>query len=564
MKKFFSVLKKIEIKMYIITTSVFLLLIITALTVYYDTKKEEKNFFDVVEKHGNSIITMLSPDIILYLNNIEKNETIIQKKIMDNKEINYFKIINEKYEIILSTKKEEIGTDVDMSEIYEVEKTNNPYTRVFLDRHGKRIFEITAPIIEQPEQTMLGKIVLGISMDEIHMVVNATRYKLIALGFSLFMLGGAGIIFNISYYSYRNVQKTLENVKSYTSSILLSMDVGVIATDLFGKISIVNNAIKKILAIEDLISKNIFNVFQNRSEITEIFQEAISNFHGIETKEMQYTFGDKSKFLRITTSILKNHENIAMGLVVLVEDVTDIKELERQVYRADKVTALGRLASGIAHEIKNPLSAMNINVQLVEEDLINNKNIDDESRERLLRYISVINSETNRLEEIIRNFIDFTKTTSLKKEIVSLKNMIFEQVLNLIEPEATRRGVKVIQKINIDPYTVINCDRNKIKQLLLNLIINSLQAMPAGGDLTIAINKISNSMVIEIEDTGIGIRKEDYDKIFDLYYTTKKSGSGLGLSISQRIIEEHNGTIEFTSEHGKGTKFTVKLPMQEG
>ncbi len=560
MKKNLFIFKKIEKKMYLITTVIFIVLIISALTVYYGTKKDEKNFFDIAEQQGNLIIKKISGDCSSLIEGEIQNFKIIEEKFLENKEIIYFKILNNYNYILLSNLKKETGIKLENPEILEVDKTHKAFTRIYLNNQNKRIFEISTPIFLKSGNKIGGKLVLGLSLDEIHLMVNSSRYKFIALGFSLFMLGGAGLIFNISFYSYRNVQNALENIKSYTSSILLSMDLGVIATDLTGKISIVNNAIKKILNRTNLIGENLFNIFRDKSEINEIFQEALNNFHGIENIELQYASENKNKFLRITTSILKNNEDIAIGLVVLVEDVTEVKELERQVYRSDKVSALGRFAAGIAHEIKNPLSAMNINVQLLEEELTNNKNIDSESQQILMRYINIINSETNRLEEIIRNLIDFTKTDKIKKESISIR-IIIEQVVNLIEPEAKRRNVEIHQKINIASDECITCDRNKIKQLLLNLIINSLQAMPAGGMLTIAVLKNPSFVTIEIADTGIGIKKEEQNKIFDLYYTTKKSGSGLGLSICQRIIEEHNGRLEFISDYGKGTKFTIKLPI---
>ncbi|MBI5417341.1 PAS domain S-box protein [Candidatus Poribacteria bacterium] len=563
MNKLLSIIKNIELKMYFLSTVFFILLIISALAVYYDTKMEERNFFDIVEKHSYNITEKITPQIISFLKYNSVNDgNIIGKKITANKEIIFYKILSNDNKALLSNNEEDKGEQFLQPEIQQVDKTLHTFTRVYIDNQNKRIFEVTTPIFSDTKPEMIGKLILGLSMDEIHLVVNATRYKLIALGFSLFMLGGAGILFNISYYSYRNVQNALENIKSYTNSILLSMDVGVIATDLTGKISIVNNAIKIILGTENLIDKNIFEIFSIEPNITKIFREALENFRGMKTIEIEYNTQEKiNKFLRLTTSILKNNINTIIGLVVLIEDVTELKELEKHVYRADKVSALGRLASGIAHEIKNPLSAMNINVQLLEEEIVNKEDLDYEFRDKLMHYINIINSETERLEEIIKNFIDFTKTNGIKKEPVSLDKIV-KQVINLIGPEADRRKVKIQQKTDIPDNGLMICDRNKIKQLLLNLVINSLQAMPEGGLLKISIVLNTPYTIIEIEDTGIGIKKEYQDKIFDLYYTSKKSGSGLGLSICQHIVEEHNGTVEFVSDYGKGTKFTIKLPLE--
>ncbi|MFH1024866.1 MAG: ATP-binding protein [Planctomycetota bacterium] len=221
---------------------------------------------------------------------------------------------------------------------------------------------------------------------------------------------------------------------------------------------------------------------------------------------------------------------------------------------------LGQLAGGLAHEIKNPLSTLNINLQLLRESWKNAK----EPREvRTLKKVEILLKEVRRLEEIVNDFLRYARGGDLTLAPADV-NAVVEEVVAFIAPRAVNARISLL-KSTAPGLPAYRLDRDKFKQALLNLILNGIEAMPTGGELMIRTYPGENgAVVVEIIDTGEGIAPDRRAKIFRAYFSTKKGGTGLGLATTKRIIEEHDGTIEFHSEMGKGTSFKITLPIKAG
>jgi signal transduction histidine kinase len=231
----------------------------------------------------------------------------------------------------------------------------------------------------------------------------------------------------------------------------------------------------------------------------------------------------------------------------------DLRKTEAQLIRSEKLAALGQLAAGIAHEIRNPLTSINILIHSMTETLSSG----DSSKEDL----KVIEEEINRINEIVDQFLRFAKPAPPlleKAEVVP----IFEETLQLLRPQIERQRIAV--KKEFQPFLPpILMDREQMKQVILNLLLNAVQAMPKGGHLKLK-GKISEDdgwIKLSVQDSGVGIPDEDLDRLFDPFFSTKEGGIGLGLSIAHRIIDQHNGKIEVESGPGNGTLFTVSLPI---
>jgi signal transduction histidine kinase len=231
---------------------------------------------------------------------------------------------------------------------------------------------------------------------------------------------------------------------------------------------------------------------------------------------------------------------------------------------------LGKLTGELAHEIKNPLSSIKVNLKLIREDLEAAKSAQANQTgqgqsslgfTRALRKIAVVEKETDRLEQILEGFLRYIGKTELQLASVDISSLMSDMV-DFYSPQARSHSIIIRQQLYDKPL-VCKADEGMLKQVILNLFINARQAMSDGGELLIRTARRNKEAVIQISDTGSGIAQDKLPKIFDAYYSSRPHGSGLGLPTAKKIVEAHNGTISVDSELGKGTSFTIKLPLRK-
>jgi signal transduction histidine kinase len=230
---------------------------------------------------------------------------------------------------------------------------------------------------------------------------------------------------------------------------------------------------------------------------------------------------------------------------------------------------LSKLTGALAHEIKNPLSTIKINLKLVSEDLEGSdiarfgksSEKTDPRLARALRKIAVIQKETDRLEQILNGFLRYIDRTELQPASVDINSLISDMV-DFYSPQARSHSITIRQGLYNEPL-VCRVDADMLKQVVLNLFINAQQAMSGGGELIVRTNRQKKNAIIQISDTGSGIAPDKLPEVFDVYYSSRPQGSGLGLPTAKKIIEAHKGTINVDSELGKGTSFTIELPIQD-
>jgi len=225
------------------------------------------------------------------------------------------------------------------------------------------------------------------------------------------------------------------------------------------------------------------------------------------------------------------------------------------------VEYLGQLTGGLAHEIRNPLSTLKVNLQLLAEDLREIGSEEDDRIRRSQLRIRRMQDEVNRLRDILDDFIQFMAHHQLDYKYLDV-NQLIDQLVEFYEPQASAGRIRILKYYHPTPL-VCRIDGDLIKQAMLNLFINAQQAMPDGGELIIRTSGDGESARIEVTDTGTGMPVEVMDKIFNVYFSAKKGGTGLGLAMTRRIVDEHKGTIEVHSEPGKGTCFIIHLPLAQ-
>jgi len=358
-----------------------------------------------------------------------------------------------------------------------------------------------------------------------------------------------------------HLERELEDVKNFTESIIQSIGSGIIIAEMNDTITYINKAGERMLGFskEELTGKpfNIFGLKEKQSAIPSF----LNNPDDLDTrKEGWMKKKDHTEFPVGFT--INNHLSIRgerIGKIVVFRDLTNVYKIQEEILRMDRLVSLGKLASGIAHELRNPLAGIKTTAQALSEEMSG----DDSRRE----YLNRITKEIDRLNDLLKTFFSFAKPQKLNLVHCQIKDVINEIIPFLIK-EIADKGIRFIETYH-PQLPKIKVDKTQMHQVFLNLFLNAIQAMPSGGELKIEatpIHSISsdgfkqNFMKVVISDSGRGIPPHIVHKIFDPFFTTKSKGIGLGLSITYQIIKKHGGTIKVESQWEQGTSFIINLP----
>lgn len=352
---------------------------------------------------------------------------------------------------------------------------------------------------------------------------------------------------------------SLHEIRQYADKFFDNVPGAIITLDNAGKITTFNSVAANITGIPrcDLVGKDV-EILENSGmrDFAMVLQdslkkEAVYIKHIVQIERQSQ--GDVIPIM-MSTSIQKDHSGKTMGIIGVFRSVIEIKKFEESVLRAKNLSALGSLSAGVAHEIRNPLTSITGYAQYIRSEL--------GTQHELAPDVSVIINEVDRLNGIIDRFLSFARPDQPDLKPVDINGLI-NTVLILLQKEGFPGNVSLMTELISIPDLMIDFDQ--MEQVLLNLILNALQAMPDGGMLGISTRLGDNTKMAEIEitDTGVGIAPEHYDQIFEPFFSTKNKGTGLGLAISARIVENHQGFIDVLSSPGVGTKFVIRLPLSQ-
>jgi PAS domain S-box-containing protein len=242
-----------------------------------------------------------------------------------------------------------------------------------------------------------------------------------------------------------------------------------------------------------------------------------------------------------------------MGALVTLRDLDSLESINTQLQVSERLAALGRITAGVAHEVKNPLNSMRLWLENLKELLPAER--DSASQQA----VQVLDKEIDRLDAVVKRFLDFTRPMDIRLESTQLA-VLLKEVLEIATPQLQKSNIQLAQLLPIDVPEVY-VDRALLKQAVLNVVLNAAEAMPNGGQLRLMLSRRGEMAEISVGDTGKGIPPENRHKIFQLFFTTRPGGSGIGLASTFRIVQLHNGSIDFTSEVGRGTTFRIELPL---
>lgn len=337
---------------------------------------------------------------------------------------------------------------------------------------------------------------------------------------------------------------------------LQSMFDGIVVCSLNHEPVLINKSAERILRIQGGWGGSPFWMAITDEELKDFFYKALTSEETILGREFALQSSGGTRIIAISLSALLSEDRIA-GTIIHIEDITEKRKKETQLRRAESLAALTTLAAGVAHEINNPLGSISIRIQLLEKLLKPEKT----DKAAMKKHLNVVKEEMDRLKHIVVDFLFAVRPMDIQL-MSENPAQIVEEIADLIQPEADRKGINVDVSIGDDLPRVL-MDKRHIKQALLNLIQNAMAAMPDGGNLGIAVAATNDELTISVSDTGTGIPEDMLTKIFEPYFTTKKSGTGLGLTITFKIIKEHSGDISLESKEGKGSTFTIHLPVPQ-
>lgn len=388
-----------------------------------------------------------------------------------------------------------------------------------------------------------------------------SRRDLIMVTLLVFLVSAIGIAAVITWLHYDSTRRTLEEVKGLARNILQSIPTGILTINRDGVITAVNPTAEAVLkrASADVLGNAYEAVFAEGETIREVLDGALRRHRHMSHKDLSYDGADHpTRTIRVSTAELTGDGGESAGVILQAQDVTDWLALEQRVRVAEKLAALHTLSAGVAHELRNPLSAMDLNLQLLEEELRDNRTLG----ERGARYLHVLNAECRRLSVILDNFMKFACPGSLDLHEVDVTALI-EHVTALMQFEAEERKVRLQLDLEQRLPRVMG-DETAISQVLLNIVVNALHAMPNGGLCRIAAGTQDSDgkcwVALSVTDTGSGIAKQELSRVFEPFYTTKPSGTGLGLAIAYRIMQDHGGAIQVSSVPESGTTVVMTFP----
>ena len=395
-------------------------------------------------------------------------------------------------------------------------------------------------------------ILVGLDPKPFQEAVKADLRNTVVISGVLLVLGMAGFISLFWLQSFRTTQRSLQDTSAIADQVVKSLPVGLVATDKDGKISIYNKAAERITGLDLKNARGIEPASIMPANFCGL-REYLDRGESISEKEMECEFtSDKIVPISISASSIVNEEGTFVGQVLILRDLGEIRRLEEEVRRKEKLAAIGGLAAGVAHEIRNPLSSIKGIASYYKSKFA------DDSEDKEMAGVMI--EEVDRLGRVISQLLEFARPAELNLRPANL-NEILEHSATLVKQEAIAKNIQI--DLNLTPKgEPVVVDPDRLTQCFLNLYLNGLQAMENGGRLTISSFIRDGRFAVDIKDSGSGISVDDLAKIFDPYFTTKTKGTGLGLAIVHKIVEAHQGQVKVRSTIGQGTVFSIILPLR--
>jgi len=349
----------------------------------------------------------------------------------------------------------------------------------------------------------------------------------------------------------RNVEEVFSALKENLDQILSNLQDGILLFTADGRAVLVSEAARRFLRTEkSILGLHAGEIFDRSTLLGQTLGDAFDAGATLAQEEIRTESGR-----RIEASLDFIHDDNTrqgLGALVTLHDLESAEKIESELELSRRMAAIGRLTSGVGHEVKNPINAIVVHLELLRTKL-------GEAGAPAMRHLEVIDAEIHRLDRVVQMLVDFSRPVELQLREQDLRSVIGD-VLTLASAELSTRQVTLVGHMP-QQALLANVDADLLKQAAINVIQNGAQAMPEGGRLDVVLEEDHGSALLRIADEGSGIPEEIREKIFDLYFTTRSAGSGIGLAMTYRILQLHHGSIEVQSNPGRGTEFLLRIPL---
>lgn len=392
-------------------------------------------------------------------------------------------------------------------------------------------------------------LVAELSLEQYQQAVRAQILQLVILSLVLLLVGIGGLLSLSLLQTYRGSQTRLKRISSLTDMLIDSLPLGLLATDPDGRVQACNPSGVRMLDLEgrecvgtpiaELLDPKVISWLKNHDD------------KKIHHDEMNFAAeGGNEKRLHFTKQSIEGEGDHDYGLMLLVQDLSQIRRLENRLEKAEREAVVGRMAAGVAHELRNPLSSIKGLVLLLKSRLSG----DDQAEQTAELMIE----QVERLNRSISELLDYARPVMLHKEKFTIDELVAKGIM-LIRSDAESAGISIVENYRCGGI-LVEGDQDKITQVILNICLNAIQAMENGGDLQVSTSCQDREVAVVIRDNGCGIAADIKEKIFEPYFTTKHDGTGLGLAMSARIAADHNGSISISGNEHRGTTVALHLP----
>ena len=489
-------------------------------------------------------------------------------------DISYISIVGNTGNIIAHSKTTLIGKKiVDLFFIKAIQREDETKWRIVTDELQNRHFEVyrsfkinihphrrhhmmmtyTENNDTKPNKTNKSYIFIGMNIQPFEEAIEEDLRHNIVMALIVFVIGMAGIVSLFWARNYSRSRQLLFDTQTFASEIISNMPVGIVVLKQDQTVVFINNVSCEILKTTEQESKGR-SAIDILSDDMRALTKYITPDHRVVVKEFSLVSkNDKNLPVMVSATDILSTSGSFLGFLFVLKDLSEIRQLEIKNRKIEKLATIGNLATGIAHEVRNPLSSIKGYVTyfatLFEENSENKKSA------------ILMAGEVDRVNRVISELLEFARPSNLAFKETDLKTLI-EHSIKIVARDAKYAGVIISMDLPSDTLKM-HVDSDKLLQVMLNLYINAIQSIKKDGKLKVRLKNFEGGIRINIKDTGVGIPIEDWEKIFDPYYTTKKSGTGLGLAIARKIIDDHDGSISVKSKPNQGTVFSIILPLKD-
>ncbi|HKJ69246.1 MAG TPA: ATP-binding protein [bacterium] len=470
------------------------------------------------------------------------------RKFIDNQEIVYVALQNYSGIIAASGNVQELER-IDNSEFLESALMDSTYTSRINEFESVEVFETVHPFYYQGN--LVGVFRLGLSLEPLH-AINVRIYRRIVI-ITIVLLGIGFLAFSaiLVRENMQILERQYQVVETYSNNIIQEVGDGIIVYDQSTGVKIYNRAAEQIFgrSEEAVLGEPVKDIL-GEQVCQEILQSRAPVY------EFSCTIQGQTRHLLASRTTFTD-ENGIDNVILVLRDLTEQRQLEEQIQRKERLSAMGELASGVAHEIRNPLNTIGMIIQQLDSDFH-----PDGDSEEYHKLNQLVHQEVRRINETVQNFLRFARPEAMDPEEFELKEFL-ESIVRQFKPMADQHDITL--SLHVAEEVKVIWDVNQMQQVLLNLVQNAIDAIESGAAITIRAARVTGGTIeLHVRDTGPGIPEDVREKIFNLYFTTKPKGTGIGLGIVQRIIYEHGGTISVNTTEGAGTDFVLRLPEQVG